>query len=176
MISVYATYLVLTRDFESMKRLPHIFIFFFLFDLRSQTKSEFILHHLLGTILCVCGIHFHVSNELMLMVYTNEITTPLQYAMKYLPDDCTLGIKIMFVGFFYTNRVQNYGVQLLAFDDYAHPYHKVLIATLWALYILNLYWFTVILRKIPSKARVAVAVFASISMYKKLRTDALISF
>jgi len=164
-LSIGCYYVVFSEHEASMRILLYLFLFFFGLDFHLQKKLDFRVHHVIGATLCLYAIYVPVSIDLLTMVFAVELSTPLLLAIKYLPEDYTPFIKMLFVGVFYYTRLQSFGTKLLFYNIYGYPYSVILVAALWALFALSLFWFAVILKKIPQPARVWVFRFVLVSLF-----------
>jgi len=166
--AAWCTYIVLNGDDASVHRLLYLFLFFFVLDFKLLTKNDFRIHHLLGITLCLYAIYIPVSDHIKRTIFATEMTTTFLHAITYLPEKRTAFIKMTFVLLFYLTRIQNFAILLVTSkDEMVEPHHIILFTTLCSLFSLNVYWFLMIMKKLPPLAWRCVAIFACVCFYFK---------
>jgi hypothetical protein len=128
-------------------------IIYYMYDI-PKTTLDFTFHHLFSISLSLVGLYFKINN--LPTIYTRklilsmEITTPFYMLNLYFNNMYT---QIMFFFSFLYFRVYNQYIMLNSIEIYNEfsllkenmyiPY-----VTYYGLYALNLYWFTIIIKKI----------------------------
>ena len=166
-LAVWATHAVFTGDVASMKFMLYPFMVFFVLDFYLQTKFDLILHHVIGLVLCFYGIVVPLPTNILTMVLYTEVSTILLVAMIYCPKPYLSMVKVLFMLVFYVTRIDNYVEKLLQHNAYNLPNYWILLSSLWALFALNFYWFSLMLKKVPATLRPCFYVFTFGSLFLK---------
>ena len=169
-LSLWASFAAITVHEKSFWLLSYFFILYFLFDLTLITKYDFQLHHVFGLTLCIYSIVVDVPNEWIGMVYNTELSTPMLIAVSYLPKPYTPIFKVLFIALFYVTRVHLFGMNLTTIKGYKdYPNYAIILLSMWGMYLLNLFWFVLILKRIPNSARLGVAALSLSCFYYNYR-------
>jgi hypothetical protein len=162
-LALWATHAVFTEDVASMNFLLYPFTIFLLLDFYLQTKIDFILHHVIGVVLCLYCICVPIPEDILTMGLYTETSTIFLNALIYSPKAYVPIVKLIFVCSFYVTRIEYYVEKMLNYDAYNLPYYWVLITCVSAGLSLNLYWFSEILKKASPAGRVGILIFAAVS-------------
>jgi len=135
------------------KKLMILTIMYYLYDI-PKTTPDFMIHHLFSISLTLVGIYF-INNNLPTMytrklILSMEITTPF-YMLNLYFNNIYTQLMFFFSFFFFRiytqyvllNSVEIYNEFSLLKENMYIPY-----VTYYGLYALNLYWFTIIIKKI----------------------------
>ena len=140
-ISLFGIYSSLTHNYEN--EIMTLFVIYYLNDIKKKTMKEldFIIHHLLGISILFLGLYIKHNNlptdQWRQIILNLEMTTPI-YILSLYFDNLKI---IFFISFMYCRIYKNYF--LLNTMEYQHVY-----ILYYGLFALNLYWFTIMLKKI----------------------------
>jgi hypothetical protein len=143
-ISIYASY---TLDEQAMHVLPYLFFPFFLLDLPFTSNVTFKVHHTIGIMVSVYSILVAKTPTMMAVTFGTEWSTPVFYALYYLPKEYRPVGKFVFFNIFYACRIHNYGAALMQYDAFEYPYAEFGLLSLYSLFGMNLFWISCMIYK-----------------------------
>ena len=146
-LSFWSMYAAYTADEYSMLLLPYLFIPFFVLDLPFTSNVTFKVHHTIGVMVAAYNILVAQAAPMMTVIYATEYSTPLFYALYYIPKRYRPPFKFLFFTVFYTFRIHNYGYALMGFRAFDYPYPKFGLVSLYSLFGINVFWTTAMVYK-----------------------------
>jgi len=132
--------------------LPYCFFIYFIGDFPYCTP-DFKLHHILGASVAWYGIMVPDSPMGRPMIAT-ELSSPFFIALRYCPPQMNAPLRIVFAGTFFVVRIYHFGYALVQWDPYASPYPAVGMLGFYGMFVLNAYWFGLILYKMTPRGEV----------------------
>jgi hypothetical protein len=125
--------------------LQYCFLVYFIGDF-PFCKPVFKLHHVFGATAAWYGIMVP-DTPMIPAVYGTELSSPLFIALPYCPLRLQPAVRGVFFVTFFVMRIYRYTQMLYVWNPYAAPYPEAGIVGAYGLYALNVYWFTLMLRK-----------------------------
>ena len=144
-LATTSCYAVYYEKNDLMMFMPYLFVPFFIADF-VIVDTIFRVHHTIASVISVFFIFAQKPHPMVNAIYATEYSTPLWFAIYYLPNPYKKVLKPIFVILFYIHRVQNYALQLNAtnvYEYYPHPTTIILTTSLYSLFALNFVWFGV---------------------------------
>jgi hypothetical protein len=143
LIGIYSSF---THNYENEAMI--LFIIYYFFDIQKKTiTNDFILHHLLGITISFLGLYIKYNNlpreQIRQIILNMELTTPIYILCLYFEN---LFTKVLFfISFFYCRIYKQYN---LLNDHIANDVSYILYTTYYSFFALNLYWFTIQIKKL----------------------------
>jgi len=150
-MAMFGLYSAITYNHEY--ELVILSIIYYLYDL-PKTKLDFTIHHILSISMIIVSFYLKINHlptgQTRKLLITLESTTPFYMAYIYYNNIYT---QFMFFFSFLYFRIYNQYVLLNSYETYnefssLQEYKYIPYVTYYGLYALNLYWFTIIIKKI----------------------------
>jgi len=126
--------------------LQYGFLVYFVCDIPYCTPV-FKVHHVLGATAAWYGIMVPTT-PMIPAVYGTELSSPLFLALRYCPPRLQPPLRGVFFVTFFVVRIYRYGRMLWQWHPYQDPYPEVGMVAAYGLFALNVYWFTLMARKV----------------------------